>query len=81
MAMYVLLRVCGKLALAELTDDKWLDVESFLVADRRVRHDGAAFANLEEEEEVDEERLSMRGNRWLAVKFISRLKFAGKICK
>ena len=76
--MYVFLRVCGKLAGAELTDNKWPDEESFLVAARRVCHDRVAAANLEEEEE---EKPILGGHRWLAINTISRLKLAGKFGK
>ena len=68
----VLLRVCGKLALAELTDDRWPDEESFRVAGRRVCRDKAAAANLEEE------RPTFRGQCWLAISLVSRLKLAVK---
>ena len=44
----VVLRVCGKLALAELTGGKWPDVESLLVAGP-VRRDMGAATNSEEE--------------------------------
>ena len=61
----------GKLTLAELTDDKWLDEEPFLVAGSVCR-DKAAAANLEEEEE-EEGRPVLRGHRWLTGNIISRL--------
>ena len=74
-ALCVLLQICGKLALAELTNDKWPVEESFLGAGRRDCRDKVAAANLEEESPM------LRAHCWFAINAVSRLELAGKFWK